>query len=103
VDTYRLIPDLRAEVEVPADGILSRTVHTGAGLTLTLFGFDAGQELTEHTSARAAVIEILDGEADVTVGGDAHRLAPGGWLAMPAGMTHAIRAVTPMRMALLLL
>ena len=101
--TYGLIRDLHAEVEVPKDGILSRTVHTGNGLTLTLFGFDAGQELTEHTSARAAIIEILDGEAEVVLDSDSHQLGAGAWIAMPAGMTHAIRATTPMRMALTLL
>ena len=101
--TYGLVTDMRAEVEVPKDGILSRTVHTDGGVTLTLFGFDAGQELTEHTSARSAIIEILDGEAEVVLDGDTHRLAAGAWIAMPAGMTHAIRAIMPLRMALTLL
>ena len=101
--TYGLVRDLRAEVTVPKDGILSRSVHSGSGLTLTLFGFDAGQELTEHTSTRAAIIEILDGEAEVVLDGDVHRLTSGAWIAMPPGMTHAIRAITPMRMALTLL
>ena len=101
--TYALVPDMRAEVEVPKDGILSRTVHTDGKMTLTLFGFDAGQELTEHTSTRAAIIEILDGEAEIVLDGDAHRLAAGAWIAMPPGMTHAIRATTPLRMALTLL
>jgi quercetin dioxygenase-like cupin family protein len=100
---YGLVRDLRAEVDVPKDGILSRTVHTEGALTLTLFGFDAGQELTEHTSSRAAIIEILDGEAEVVLDGDAHRLSAGAWVRMPAGMRHAIRATTPMRMALTLL
>ena len=101
--TYGLVGDLRAEVEVPKDGILSRTVHAGEGVTLTLFGFDAGQELTEHMSVRAAIIEILDGEAEVVLDGDAHRLAAGAWVAMPAGMRHAIRALSPLKMALTLL
>jgi quercetin dioxygenase-like cupin family protein len=101
--TYGLVQDMRAEVDVPKDGILSRTVHAGEGLTLTIFGFDAGQELTEHTSSRPAIIEILDGEAEVVLDGDAHRLAAGGWVAMPRGMTHAIRAISPMRMALTLM
>lgn len=100
---YALIRDMRAEVEVPKDGILSRTVHTEGTLSLTLFGFDAGQELTEHTSTRAAIIEVLDGEAEITLGGDVHHLGAGAWVAMPPGMTHAIRATTPMRMALTLL
>lgn len=101
--TYGLVLDMRAEVDVPRDGILSRTIHTEGSLTLTLFGFDAGQELTEHTSSRAAIIEILDGEAEVVLDGDTHLLSTGAWVMMPAGMRHAIRATTPMRMALTLL
>ena len=101
--TYGLVRDLHAEVEVPKDGILSRTVHAGEGLTLTIFGFDTGQELTEHTSSRAAIIEILDGEAEVVLDGDALRLEAGAWITMPPGMSHAIRALSPMQMALTLL
>ena len=100
---YGLIPDMRAEVEIPKDGILSRTVHQTGSMTLTLFGFDAGQELTEHTSSRVAIIEILDGEAEVVLDGEAHSVAAGAWIAMPAGMRHAIRATSPLRMALTLL
>jgi quercetin dioxygenase-like cupin family protein len=100
---YALVRDLRAEVDVPKDGILSRTIRTEGSLTLTLFGFDAGQELTEHTSSRAAIVEILDGEAEVVLDGESHVLGAGAWVLMPAGMRHAIRATTPMRMALTLL
>jgi quercetin dioxygenase-like cupin family protein len=100
---YALIPDVRADLDVPRGGILSRTVHTEGTLTLTLFAFDAGQELTGHTSTRAAIIEILDGEAEVILDGDVHALRPGAWIAMPPGLTHAIKATTPMRMALTLL
>lgn len=100
---YGLVRDMRAEVDVPKDGILSRTIHTEGSLTLTLFGFDAGQELTEHTSSRPAIIEILDGEAEIVLDGDPHQLGAGAWVAMPAGMRHAIRATAPMRMALTLL
>lgn len=100
---YGVIRDLRGEVDVPRDGILSRTVHEDEAVSLTLFGFDAGQELTEHTSARAALIEILEGEAVVTLDGDAHEAGPGAWFSMPPGMRHALRATTPMKMALVLL
>ena len=68
-----------------------------------VFAFDAGQELTEHTSAHAALIEILDGEAQVTLDGEAREVGPGAWISMPPGMRHAIRATTPLVMALTLL
>jgi quercetin dioxygenase-like cupin family protein len=95
--------DLRAEIEIPASGILSRTVHEDERISLVLFGFDTGQELSEHTSSRAALIEVLDGTAEITLDGEVHEAGPGTWLAMPPGMRHAIRASSPMRMALTLL
>jgi quercetin dioxygenase-like cupin family protein len=103
VSSYGLVRDLRAEVEVPAGGILSRQVFSDERIGLTLFAFDAGQELSAHTSARAAIVEILEGEAEVGLDGDVHALAAGAWLAMPPGLPHSIRAVTPLKLALTLL
>ena len=100
---YGFVADLRAAVSVPEGGILSRTIHEDERCTLVVFAFDTGQELTEHTSAHAALIEILDGEAQVTLGGEARDVGPGAWISMPAGMRHAIRANTPLVMALTLL
>lgn len=101
--SHGFIRDLRAEVSIPVDGILSRTVHTDERTTLTVFGFDAGQELTEHTSSRAALIEFLDGTGEIILDGEAHEVGPGSWVAMPPGMRHAIRATTPLTMSLVLL
>ena len=98
-----VIPDLKAEVEVAPSGILSRTLYSDDKVTLTVFAFDAGQELTEHTASRPAIIEILEGSADVGVGKDVHHLGAGGWVVLPARTTHSVVAVTPLRMALLLL
>jgi quercetin dioxygenase-like cupin family protein len=100
---YGLVADLRAEVEVPRGGILSRTLHDDDAATLTIFAFDTGQELTEHTSSRAAVIEILEGEAELVLDGERHDGRAGTWLAMAPGTRHAIRATTPLVMTLLLL
>lgn len=101
--TFGYVADLRAEVSVPAGGILSRTIHEDERCTLVVFAFDTGQELSEHTSARAAIIEVLDGTADVELDGERRSVGPGAWIAMPPGMRHAIRATTPLVMALTLL
>ena len=97
------VADLRAEVSVPADGILSRTIHSDERTTLTVFGFDAGQELTEHTSARAAIVEFLEGSGEIDLDGETHPVGPGTWVSMPPGMRHAIRATPPLVMALVLI
>jgi len=103
VADYTFLPDLRAEVTIPKDGILSRTIHSDDRLTATAFGFDAGQELTEHTSAHPALIEIVEGRAEILLAGDRHEAGPGAWISMPAGTAHAIRATTPLVMLLVLL
>jgi quercetin dioxygenase-like cupin family protein len=100
---YGLIRDPGDEVEVPTGGILSRTVHEDDRVTLTVFAFDAGQELTEHTSSRAAIIEVLEGEAEIDLDGETVDAGPGTWISMPPGMRHALRARTPLKMALTLL
>lgn len=100
---YGFLADLRAEVQVPKGGILSRTVHEDERVSLVVFAFDAGQELSEHTSAKAAIIEILEGQASVVLDGDALDVGPGAWIAMPPNMRHVIRATTPLVMVLTLL
>jgi quercetin dioxygenase-like cupin family protein len=95
--------DLAAEAPIPARGILSQTLSDEDGVTLVLFAFAPGEELSEHTSARPAIIHVLSGEADLSAGDERFEGGPGTWFRMPAGTAHAIRARTPMVMALTLL
>lgn len=100
---YTFYPDLPAEAVLPSRGIHSQTLSDEGGVELVLFGFAPGEALAEHTSARPAILHVLSGEADLTAGGEAHDAAAGTWLRMPAGMTHSVRARTPLVMALYLL
>jgi quercetin dioxygenase-like cupin family protein len=95
--------DIAAEAPPMARGIHSQTLYDGPDLRLVLFAFAAGEELSEHTAARPAVVHVLDGEGDAVIGGEPHALGPGTWFRMPALMAHSIRARTPLRMALYLL
>jgi quercetin dioxygenase-like cupin family protein len=95
--------DLVAEAPVPARGILSQTLSNEDGIELVLFAFAPGEQLSEHTSARPAIIHILSGEADLVVDGEAHRAVPGTWLRMPADTRHSVVANTALVMALYLL
>jgi len=95
--------DLAAEASIPARGIHSQTVSNENGVELVLFAFAPGEQLSEHTSARPAIIHILSGEADLTTGDDAHRAGPGTWIRMPAGTRHSVVATTGLVMALYLL
>jgi quercetin dioxygenase-like cupin family protein len=71
--TYTCIADLAREVEIPRNGILTRTLHQDDRLKVVVFGFDAGQELSEHTASTPAVLHFLQGEADLTLGADSMR------------------------------
>jgi quercetin dioxygenase-like cupin family protein len=101
--TYALIPDLAAEAEVPRRGIHSQTVSDADGIELVLFALAAGERLSEHTAARPAIIHVLRGEGELVVAGEAHQVAPGTWLRMPARTPHALAASSELVFALYLL
>lgn len=88
---------------VQTESIVSRVFCKVDYLRGTLFGFDAGQELTEHTSAFPAVLHILEGEAEVTLGEDHHSLRAGSWVYMPPHLPHSIYAQSRLKLLLLLL
>lgn len=102
-DPYTLVDNLAAEIEPPSDGTLSRTVHQDERLKVVLFGFSAGQELSEHTASTPAIMHFLNGEATVTLGGEAVAVKAGTWIHMPPNLKHSIRAETPVSMLLILL
>ena len=103
-ESYTHIDDLLAKVpDVPADTIVSRSIYGDKGLKSTLFAFAPGQELSEHTAARPAILHFLAGEAQVTLGDDRFEAQPGTWVHMPARLPHSIVAQTQVIMLLLLL
>ena len=101
--TYTLFPDLAAEASAPPRGILSQTLSDADGVELVLFAFAAGERLAEHTSARPAIIHVLAGTGDLTLGGEASSASPGTWVRMPARLPHSLVARTALVMALYLL
>ncbi len=103
-DSYFYLPDLTAQVgEVPADSILSRTLFSSDRVKVVLFGFAAGQELSEHTASMPAILHVLSGTARLTLGGDTRSAGPGTWVHMPAWLKHSVYAETPVVLLLLLL
>jgi quercetin dioxygenase-like cupin family protein len=96
------IVSLAAETQFAENGIVSRSILNTRGLRITLFGFSAGQELTEHTSPGRAVIQILSGECEFRLTGKANRLQSGDLLYLPPNLPHAVRATTQFSMLLTL-
>jgi quercetin dioxygenase-like cupin family protein len=92
--------DLLAELEVPADGTLSRTLYQDDDVRLVGFAFAAGQELTDHSSALSVAVQVLSGRLKLTLGGHETELVPGGWVHMPPRLPHAVLALEPTVMLL---
>ena len=90
-------------IRYQAQAVVSRTILKNAGGTVTLFAFDEGESLSEHTSPYDAVIHSVDGEAEVTIAGEAHPLRSGNMLRLPAGKPHGVRAATPCKLLLIML
>ena len=88
-------------VDYQEGSVVSRQLMKGEGGNVTLFAFDAGEGLTEHTSPFDALVVVLDGEAEVTVSGVVSRLRPGDMILMPANAPHALKA--PSRFKILLI
>jgi quercetin dioxygenase-like cupin family protein len=102
-NNYTHIVDLAREAEPPADGILSRTLFNDDHVKAVIFGFGQGEELSEHTASMPAILHFIQGEATLTLGGDAVEAGPGSWIHMPAKLQHSIKTKTPVVMLLLLL
>jgi quercetin dioxygenase-like cupin family protein len=101
---YTLVEDLAGLLDgIQPESIVSRTFFRGDQLKAILFGFDAGQELSEHTSSQTAIIQIVQGEATITLGSDKHELQGGCWIQMPPHLKHSIYAKTKLVMLLVML
>ena len=100
---YFFTPELLADVEVPKQGILSRTLYNDDQVKLVLFGFSPGQELSAHTAPMPASLYFLQGEGSLTLGDDQMSVRAGSCAHMTPGLTHAIVASTPLAMLLLMM
>jgi quercetin dioxygenase-like cupin family protein len=90
-------------VKPTEQGIASRILARTAGGNVTLFAFDAGQGLEEHTSPFDAIVLVLEGSLDLVIGGAAVSATPGTMVLMPGGVPHALDARVATRMLLVML
>ncbi len=79
---------------IQPESILSRTLHHDQQIKVIAFGFAAGQALSEHTSARPAVLIVLAGQASLSLGDDHFEVGPGTWVHMPPNLPHSVTAHT---------
>jgi quercetin dioxygenase-like cupin family protein len=95
--------DLAETVPYAIGAVVSKTLLKKETGNITLFAFDAGQGLSEHTAPFDAVVQILDGEAEITIGGKTQNVRAGQMLIMPANVPHALHAEQQFKMVLVMI
>ena len=97
------LADLAPLVEVQTEATVSRTVLKAEGTRVVLFAFDAGQVLTEHTAAMPVLLQVLEGHLRITADGRTVDLRPGGLVHLGTRLPHAVEAVLPSKLALVMI
>jgi quercetin dioxygenase-like cupin family protein len=95
--------NLAGLVDYATDSIVSKTILDKTAGTITLFAFDKGQRLSEHTSPYDAVIQVLDGKALIVIGGVNNNVSSGEIIIMPANLPHSVTAEEKFKMLLIMI
>lgn len=90
-------------VEYQDGAIVSRTLIDEDAGTVTLFAFDKGQRLSEHTAPYNAMVIVLEGRAEITIGSEALKLKEGEMVIMPANKPHSVKAEEKLKMLLIMI
>ncbi len=90
-------------VDYQEGSVVSREILKKESGTLTLFAFDQGQGLSEHTAPFDALVNVVDGEAEILIAGSPHNVKAGEFIIMPANIPHALRAKVRFKMLLVML
>jgi quercetin dioxygenase-like cupin family protein len=87
-------------VDYQKEAVVSKTIIEKKTGTVTLFAFDQGQGLSEHTAPFDALVQVLDGEVEIKISGNPFHLKQGEMIIMPANKPHALKAVRQFKMLL---
>ncbi|HET9672200.1 MAG TPA: cupin domain-containing protein [Actinomycetota bacterium] len=98
--SHAWIADATTAIEIQPGAVVSKVIHRDDRLDVTVFGFDAGEGLTEHTASRTAIVQVLSGRLRLTVDGEVLDAGAGSWLRMETGAPHALEATEPTIMLL---
>ena len=97
------ILNMKDMVAYQEGSIVSKEIIKKATGTVTIFAFDQDQGLSEHTAPFDALVQIVDGEAEIIISGESHHLKEGEIIIMPAGKPHALKASKKFKMMLVLI
>lgn len=92
---HQAIADVASAVAVQPGAVVSKVIYRDERLNVTVFGFDAGEGLSEHQAGQAAIVQVLVGRLSLVAGGEEFDARPGFWLHMPAGTPHSLVAQEP--------
>ena len=95
--------DMSALVDYQSGAVVSRTIIERTTGTVTLFAFDKGQGLSEHTAPFDALVHVIDGEAVIIINGESINLKTGEATIMPANKPHALKAIDRFKMMLVMI
>ena len=90
-------------LQYQADSIVSRVLLKNKGGTVTLFAFDEGEGLSEHTAPFDALVVVFDGEANIQIAGEHFTVCAGQTIKLPANLPHAVKALTKFKMLLIMI
>jgi quercetin dioxygenase-like cupin family protein len=97
---FSKVNDMGSLVDYQDGRVVSRTFSQGKNLSLTLFAFDKGEEISSHSSGGDAMVYLLDGEAEITVGEEKFNVKKGETIVMPSNVPHALLASEKFKMLL---
>ena len=89
--------------EYQSGSVVSKSLLAKKSGNITLFAFDKGEGLSEHTAPFDAYVQILDGQVDITISGKVHNLSSGEMIIMPANEAHALKGVEAFKMLLVMI
>ncbi|KUO60139.1 MAG: cupin [Gracilibacter sp. BRH_c7a] len=95
--------EMAALVSYQEGQVVSRTLSQGKNINITLFSFSKGEEISSHASKGDAMVYLLDGEAEITIGEEVFQVKEGETIVMPAGIPHALLAKKQFKMLLVVI
>lgn len=100
---FEKVISLEDMVDYQSGQVVSRTISQNKAVSITLFAFDKGEEISSHASGGDAMVCLLDGKAEITIGTGVFQLEKGQTIVMPAGISHALSALEQFKMLLVVL
>jgi quercetin dioxygenase-like cupin family protein len=95
--------NLKNKVAYSDGSVVSKQLIKSVAGNITLFSFDKGEGLSEHTAPYDAFVQVTEGEAEITLGGVVHHVKEGEYIIMAANIPHALKAIVPFKMMLVMI